>query len=137
MHCSRIIGRLATSTWPDLMLFDSTDVATTLMTVHGIPAALTAPAMVKRLGFIVEYAQIGILTKGITMTEIIRRVITVAKIELVEPAETVDSPSRRVVQVFDKKAVPSIEKFTGLDEDYFAWRKSTANARCILRHETG
>ena len=30
------------------------------------------------------------------------------------------SPARRVVQeVFDQKAVPTVDKFTGRDEDYF------------------
>ncbi len=35
------------------------------------------------------------------------------------------SPTRRAIQVFDKKAVPTLDKFTGRDEDYFAWKEST------------
>ena len=37
------------------------------------------------------------------------------------------SPKRRTIQVFDKKAVPTLDKFTGRDEDYFAWKESTIN----------
>jgi hypothetical protein len=32
-----------------------------------------------------------------------------------------------MVQVFDKKAVPTLDKFSGHDEDYFTWRESTIN----------
>jgi hypothetical protein len=37
-----------------------------------------------------------------------------------------DSPSRSV-QFFNKKAVPTLEKFSGLDEDFFRWLESTIN----------
>ncbi len=37
------------------------------------------------------------------------------------------SLSRRIVQVFDKTAVPTLDKFSGHDEDYFTWQESTIN----------
>lgn len=39
-----------------------------------------------------------------------------------------ESPNRRSVQLFDKKAVPTLGKFNCHDEDYFDWKESTINA---------
>jgi hypothetical protein len=48
-------------------------------------------------------------------------------------AQNVGSPSRRgpAVQVYDKKSLPTLEKFSGLDEDYFAWKDTTVNSMGI------
>jgi hypothetical protein len=41
------------------------------------------------------------------------------------PSKTPGSPSRKSATVFDKNAVPELNKFSGHDEDYFEWREST------------
>ena len=123
------IGHLFTDhwqvhTWEDLMVFSSADVATALATANGVPSELNAPVIVKKLGYIIDYAQFGTLTPDSTMNDIVARVTAAKRRSYTTPT---NSPTRRAVQVFDKKAVPTLEKFSGLDEDYFAWKEATVN----------
>ena len=110
--------------WSDLMVFTSSDVAAALVPSNNIPAELTAPVIVKKLGYIVDFARIGVLTRETTMNDIVKKV-TASQQKTI--TSTPSSPSRRSVQVFDKKAVPTLDKFSGHDEDYFTWRESTIN----------
>jgi hypothetical protein len=113
------------STWEDLMVFTSGDVATALVPNEGIPKEFSAPVIVKKLGYVVEYAQFGTLTSTTTMNDIVS---TVTSSKQRATSSTVsNSPTRRTAQAFDKKAVPTLDKFTGRDEDYFAWKESTIN----------
>jgi hypothetical protein len=43
------------------------------------------------------------------------------------PIPVSGSPARKTVQVFDKNTVPTLDKFSGRDEDYFTWKESTIN----------
>ncbi|KAI2495820.1 hypothetical protein MHU86_18706 [Fragilaria crotonensis] len=61
-------------TWEDLMVFSSSDVAAALVSGTNIPPELTAPVIVKKLGYIVDYAPIGTLTPTLTMNEIVAAV---------------------------------------------------------------
>ena len=84
----------------------------------------------KKLGYIVDFARIGQLTAETTMNDVVKSVV-----DSVNSPKTTHtsppSPSRHAVQVFDKKAVSNIDKFSGNDEDYFTcWCESTIN---ILR----
>jgi hypothetical protein len=110
--------------WEDLMVFSSADVATALASANGVPTELNAPVIVKKLGYIIDYAQFGTLTPDSTMNDIVARVNAAKRRLYTTPT---NSPTRRAVQVFDKKAVPTLEKFSGLDEDYFAWKEATVN----------
>jgi hypothetical protein len=111
--------------WEDLMVFSSSDVAAALIPGTNVPPELTAPVIVKKLGYIVDYAHIGILTPTLTMNEIVSSV-TASK-RRVSSEGSAASPTRRAVQVFDKKAVPTLDKFSGHDEDYFTWKEATVN----------
>ena len=112
-------------TWDDLMVFSSADVAAALVSGTNIPPELTAPVIVKKLGYIVDYAHLGTLTSTLTMNDIVSSV-TASK-QRVSQGGSVSSPTRRAVQVFDKKAVPTLDKFSGHDEDYFTWKEATVN----------
>jgi hypothetical protein len=112
--------------WCDLMVFTSADISTALVPNGVVPEALTAPVIVKKLGYIVDYARIGELTESTTMAQILSTV-TSPNHSKQPTSSNASSPARRSVQIFDKKAVPTLDKFSGHDEDYFAWRESTIN----------
>jgi hypothetical protein len=111
-------------TWEDLMVFSSADVVTALVPGTGMPGELLTPVIVKKLGYIVDFAPLGTLTSTLTMNDIVARV-TASKQRY--SGAGASSPTRRAVQVFDKKAVPTLDKFTGHDEDYFTWKEATVN----------
>ena len=107
--------------WKDLKVFTSEDVAAALVPGGSVPPELSKPVIVKKLGYVVDYAQFGTLSAELTMDDII---------DTVKPRVHPTSPAslaRRNVQIVDKKAVPTLEKFTGRDEDYYTWRESTIN----------
>ena len=109
--------------WADLMVFTSMDVTEAL--VHGTD--LATPVIIKKLGYVVDFAGIATLTPDVTMNDIVKKV-TMSKTKTFAVPDTPGSPPRnRTVQVFDKKTVPTLEKFSGHDEDYFAWREATIN----------
>ena len=109
--------------WADLMVFTSMDVTEAL--VHGTD--LATPVIIKKLGYVVDYAGIATLTPDVTMNDIVKQV-TMSKTKTYTIPNSPGSPPRtRAVQVFDKKTVPTLDKFSGHDEDYFAWRETTIN----------
>ena len=110
--------------WTDLMVFSSADISAALVPDQGFPPELIAPVIVKKLGYIVDFAQFGTLTPTMTMNDIVSSVTTSKQRSLTPAAQ---SPTRRAVQVFDKKAVPTLDKFNGHDEDYFTWKEATVN----------
>jgi hypothetical protein len=114
-------------TWEDLLVFTSEDVVSATSSPGALPEELKSPVIVKKLGYIIDYAQFGMLTDDVSMVDIVRRVKTASQVSSLHPA-TPSSPSSRSVQIFDKKAVPTLDKFTGHDEDYFTWKESTINA---------
>lgn len=83
---------------------------------------MSAPVIVKKLGYVIDYAQFGTLTPTTTMDDIVSTVKRSAT-----PTTSSSSPARKSVQVLDKNTVPTLDKFTGRDEDYFAWKESTIN----------
>lgn len=114
--------------WLDLMVFTSADVSTSLSDSSdgvAIPEELRSLVLIKKLGYIVDFARIGSLTPETTMNDIVKAVTAPVKQGTSIASPT--SPSRRAIQVFDKKAVPTLDKFSGQDEDYFTLRESTIN----------
>lgn len=114
--------------WLDLMVFTSADVSTSLSDSSdgvAIPEELRSLVLIKKLGYIVDFARIGSLTPETTMNDIVKAVTAPVKQGTSIASPT--SPLRRAIQVFDKKAVPTLDKFSGQDEDYFTWRESTIN----------
>lgn len=113
--------------WSDLMVFTSADMTAALTPGDKLPEELTAPVIVKKLGYIVDYARVGTLTPQTSMSDIVKSVNKAAaraNTTLLQPT----SPSRQSAPVFDKKAVPTLDKFSGQDEDYFTWKEATINA---------
>ena len=100
------------STWADLMVFTSGDAATALVPSEGVPKELSAPVIVKKLGYVVDYARFGTLTPATTMNDIVSAVMSSK--QGATTSNVPRSPARRVVQeVFDKKAVSTLDKLTG------------------------
>ncbi|KAI2490879.1 hypothetical protein MHU86_23702 [Fragilaria crotonensis] len=112
--------------WEDLMVFSSADVAAALVSGTNVPPELTAPVIIKKLGYIVDYAQFGTLSPTLTMNDIVSAVTTF-KQRGSTGSGAASSPTRRAVQAYDKKAVPTLDKFSGHDEDYFTWKEATVN----------
>jgi hypothetical protein len=57
--------------WADMQFFTSEDVKAALVPGHGMPAEeLLAPVIVKKVGGIIDYAKIGILTADLTLDDI-------------------------------------------------------------------
>jgi hypothetical protein len=82
--------------------------------------------VVKRLGYIVDYARVGILSVQTTMhCIVVQGLHTYNNRAIGVPGSSSASPARRSVQIYDKKSVPTLAKFTGFDEDYFDWKEST------------
>ena len=120
--------RWQATSWLDSMVFTSADVTASLSANTDdatISEKLRSLVIIKKLGYTVDFARIGSLTPETTMNEIVKAVMTPVKQASYTASPT--SPSRRTVQVFDKKAVPTLDKFSGQDEDYFTWRESTIN----------
>ena len=109
-------------TWSDLKVFTSGDVATALRPGSGVPSELSAPVIVRKLGYVVDYAQFDTLTPAMTTDDIVSLVKHRGTLPIIP-----GSPARKTVQVFDKNTVPTLDKFSGRDEDYFTWKESTIN----------
>ncbi len=109
------------------MVFTLTDVAEAFAPGTVIHVEATAPVIVKKLGYVVDFARIGVLTNDTTMNDIVKSVSS-SYHRATTGGHPHSPPSRNSVQVYDKKAVPTIEKFNGHDKDYFNWRESTINA---------
>lgn len=116
--------------WGDLKFFTSADVKTALVPGNGMPEELLTPVIVKKIGCLVDYAQVGTLRPGMTMDDVVGLLPTLST-KLYSGG--IGSPSRRgtTVQVYDKKSLPTLDKFSGLDEDYFAWKETTVNSMGI------
>ena len=105
--------------WEDLIVFTCTDVNEFFKSNFE-----TTPVVIKkRLGFIVDYSKIGTLGT-ITMSKIVTAVNT-AKMQGAPSAtsQQVSVPNQGLV----KKTVPTIDTFSGLDEDFFAWKDKSVN----------
>lgn len=116
-------------TWFDLQqVFTSADVAVALTPTETIPFDVTAPVVLKKLGLIVDYSRVGCLFDDLTMQEIVKNLHTHSLKPSFTPGCTSNPtlPARRSVQfLYNKQWVPTIDKFTGVDEDYFDWKEST------------
>ena len=106
------------NSWSDLEVFGCDDVLDWFKTNH----TDVKRVIQKRLGYIVEYARHSVLRDSTTMRDIMAKVTgnDAAKQETVlVPAKSNDDSL--------KKLVPNIEKFSGIDEDYYTWRDKVIN----------
>ena len=115
--------------WSDLKLFSSADLDAALANEGLALIELNkSPTFAKKLQRIIAFATLGVLTADCTMDGILKAIeeakSTMKSTTTPTPAE---SPPHCLVQVYDKKTVPTLDSFSGRDEDYFAWRESTIN----------
>ena len=103
--------------YPDLEVFGRSD-ALDYFKGQTNPASVLIQ---KKIGYMVEYACYGAITDSITMRDIIGMVDKPAN-----DAKPASSPTPVVGQA-QKKTVPTLEHFSGLDEDYYTWRDSVIN----------
>ena len=89
------------------MVFTSTDLTATLTSLEGLPEEITAPVVVKRLRYIVDYARVRELTAQTTMNEIVRGVTSIHTPAPATSSGIPNSPSQHRAQVVDKKAFPT------------------------------
>jgi hypothetical protein len=92
--------------WEDMVVFSAYDVEEELC---------------KKLGYIFEFAKYGTLDTEMTMNHIVH-VVKEAKAGSTKGEEIV-----KKVGLEDKKIVPTLEKFSGDDEDFYAFQDSTMN----------
>jgi hypothetical protein len=109
--------------WNDLGVFSAADVNADIQASDGAPPEIKSKVIIKKLGYIIEFAHFGMLTPELTMTDVISAVDGNRGTGTTKKAP--GSPSRKSVTVFDKNSVPELNKFSGNDEDYFEWREST------------
>jgi hypothetical protein len=109
--------------WNDLGVFSAADVATDIQACAEAPPDIKSKVIMKKLGYIIEYAHFGVLTPELTMNDVVSAVDASKGTGTAKKAPS--SPSRKSVTVFDKSSVPELNKFSGNDEDYFEWREST------------
>lgn len=133
------IDRLLTETWKvrkwnDLKFFSAADVETALVPGNGLPDEILAPVIIKKVGCVVDYAKIGVLATDLHLDDIMSHLTEVnRKLPSSRVAFSVGSPPRKNSSndLYDKKNLPKLTKFSGLDEDFFEWKDSTITSMGI------
>jgi hypothetical protein len=84
------------------------------------PGPLKLVLLCKKLGYIFEFAKYGTLDTETTMNHIVH---------VVEEAKAGSTKGEEIVKKvgLDKEIVPTLEKFSGNDEDFYAFQDSTMN----------
>ena len=125
-----IIDHWKVRKWFDMRFFSSDDVKAELVAGSNDPNNLLAPVIIKKVGCVVDYSPLGTLTPNLTLDEVMRQ-LAADKKRAISSGSAANSPSRKSSSspdsVYDKKNMSKLGKFTGLDEDYFAWKDSTVN----------
>ena len=114
--------------WGDLKLFSAADVKEYLVATNGFPRELLSPVIIKKIGCVVDFAHHGELTDDLTLDDIMGQLGAYnRKTSHTSGSSTANSPSRnrKDVHIYDIKGIPTIEKFSGLDEDFFVWKAKT------------
>jgi hypothetical protein len=126
------IGRWGVKKWSDLKLFSAADVTLALESdTTGMPKEILAPVIIKKVCCIVDYAKHGHLTPGMSMDDVLSCLHHgMGKPSASPGSGSVSSPTRKSSggndpSKYDKKNLPKLEKFSGLAEDYFAWKDAT------------
>jgi hypothetical protein len=128
----RLFNGIGVLKWDDLRVFSSEDIASAITSTAGLPGALSTPRTIKTLGYIVDYSEIGTLTVDLSIGDIISAVKALRRGH--STSASVGSPIRKGVQILEKKTVPNLAKFSGLDEDFFSWKTTTMNTLGVAGH---
>ena len=115
--------------WGDLKLFTAADVKEALVASNGFAKELLSPVIIKKIGCVVDFAHHGDLSAGMTLDDIMSHLTAFRRKASYSSAAghtPVNSPSRKKeVHIYDIKGIPTLEKFSGLDEDFFVWKAKT------------
>ncbi len=105
--------------WEDMVVFSARNVEEEIKESKN-PGPLKSVLLHKKLGYIFEFAKYGTLDTETTMNHIVH-VIEEAKAGCTKGEEIVKNVG------LDKKIVPTLEKFSGNDEDFYAFQDSKMN----------
>jgi hypothetical protein len=110
---------LSVCSWEDMVVFSSHDVEEEIKESKN-PGPLKLVLLCKKLGYIFEFAKFGTLDTETTMNHIVH---------VVKEAKAGSTKGEEIVKKvgLDKKIVPTLEKFSGNDEDFYAFQDSTMN----------
>ena len=112
-------------TWVDLGVFDCDDFDHAIDTATGIDS-LKKPICRKRLCLILDFARSGNhLYAGITIPDIIK-ILRDSKQHSAPPA-TAPAPAATSGHSIERKTVPTLDHFSGKNEDYFSWSERSLN----------
>ena len=118
--------------WFDMRFFSSDDVKAALVPGSTYPNELLASVIVKKVGCVIDYSPLGTLTLELTLDEVMRQ-LAADKRRATSSGSAANSPARKSSSssssdsLYDKKNMPKLGKFNGLDEDNFSWNDSTVN----------
>ena len=105
---------LGVCSWEDMVVFSAHDVEKEINELKN-PGPLKLVLLHKKLGYIFEFAKYGTLDTETTMNHTVH-VIEEAKAGSTKGEETVKKVG------LDKKIVSTLEKFSGNDEDFYAFQ---------------
>jgi hypothetical protein len=110
---------LGVRSWEDMVVFSAHDVEEEIKESKN-PGPLKSVLLRKKLGYIFEFAKYGTLDTETTMNHIVH---------VVEEAKAGSTKGEEIVKKvgLEKKIVPTLEKFSGDDEDFYAFQDSTMN----------
>jgi hypothetical protein len=110
---------LCVHSWEDMVVFSAHDVEEEIWESKN-PGPLKLVLLRKKLGYIFGFAKYGTLDTEMTMNHIVHAI---------EEAKAGSSKGEEIVKKvgLDKKIVPTLEKFSGDDEDFYAFQDSTMN----------
>ena len=114
--------------WDDLAVFSSNDLAEVITKASNF-GELETPIHCKCLGFLLDYAHSGkLLFQGTTMQEIIKSVSTPLATQTASALTmaTTSTPAASGHSI-ERKTVPTLDHFSGKNEDYFSWSEKSMN----------
>jgi hypothetical protein len=110
---------LGVHSWEDMVVFSAHDVEEEIKESKN-PGPLKLVLLHKKLGYMFEFAKYGTLDNEMTMNHIVH---------VIEEAKAGSTKGEEIVKKvgLDKKIVPTLEKFSGNDKDFYAFQDSTMN----------
>jgi hypothetical protein len=110
---------LGVRSWEDMVVFSAHDVEEEIKESKN-PGPLKSVLLRKKLGYIFEFAKYGTLDTEMTMNHIVH---------VIEEAKAGSTKGEEIVKKvgLEKKIVLTLEKFSGDDEDFYAFQDSTMN----------
>jgi hypothetical protein len=100
--------------WDDMVVFSAHDVEEEIKESKN-PGPLKSVLLCKKLGYIFEFAKYSTIYTEMTMNHIVHVVKEAKGEEIVKKVG------------LDKKIVPTLENFSGNNEDFYAFQDSTSN----------